>query len=384
MLRLSSWLLVLVSCVGQAMAAPSSLAPPAGGGSLTDVPSAPAVSTDIVDLDTLVVSGDQPGPGLWRVVSGGHTLWIVGTLEPLPRRLRWMSAEVEGLVARSQEVVLPPAYVLDAGVGRLRGLTMVPAMLRARRNPDGRTLAERVPQDEYARWLPLKARYLGRDRGVERWRPIFAAHALYEAAIEQSGLDDARVVEPVLRRAARRHQVPVTETVVRMDIEDPRGVLREFSQSDLDDGSCFSLTLDRIEQDLENMRARANAWALGDVGYLRRTGFESQYRACVQAITSHTLGQRLGLDALNERALQAWLQAAEAALARNASTVSALPVSLLWGGTGLLARLRERGYEIVEPDDAATAPRPSPDARDAEPEASADGGGSGTRQTAPR
>ncbi|WP_024889814.1 TraB/GumN family protein [Luteimonas huabeiensis] len=314
-----------------------------------------AAAAPLVDLETLVVAGEQPGPGLWQVRRGEHVLWVLGTVEPLPRRMRWMSARVEGLVARSQELIEPPSFKVDADVGLLRGLTLVPALLRARRNPGGRTLAEVLPPETHARWEPLKARYLGDGDGVERWRPIFAAQALYEAAIRRSGmtLDDS--VGRVLARAARRHRVRRTPTQVELRVDAPRQALRELAAVDLDDGACFERTLQRIETDLEGMRARANAWALGDVAYLQRARYDDQYRACLRAVTSHALGRRLGLDELNARAIEAWLQAAEAALAANASTVSSLPMSLLLGERGMLERLRARGYEIVPPADAMHA-----------------------------
>lgn len=322
---------------------------------------APAAGEDVaaapvVDLETLVVSGDQPGPGLWQVRHGDNTLWVLGTVAPLPRRMRWMSARVEGLVAQSQELIEPPSFTVDADVGLLRGLTMVPALLRVRRNPEGRTLAEVLPPDTHARWEPLKDRYLGRGDGVERWRPIFAAQALYEAAIRRSGmtLDDS--VGPVLARAARRHRVRRTPTQVELRVDEPRQALREFAAADLDDGECFERTLQRIETDLEGMRERANAWALGDVAYLQRARYDDQYRACIRAVTSHALGRRLGMDELNARAIEAWLQAAEAALAANASTVSSLPMSLLLGERGMLERLRARGYEVVPPREAPADP----------------------------
>ena len=47
----------------------------------------PASDLPIRDLDTMVVSGVQPGPGLWKVRKGEHTLWILGTVSPLPRRM---------------------------------------------------------------------------------------------------------------------------------------------------------------------------------------------------------------------------------------------------------------------------------------------------------
>ena len=50
-------------------------------------------------LETLVVTGVQPGPGLWQVRHGEHTLWIMGTLSPLPRRMDWEPRELDALVA---------------------------------------------------------------------------------------------------------------------------------------------------------------------------------------------------------------------------------------------------------------------------------------------
>jgi hypothetical protein len=35
-------------------------------------------------LDEVVVSGEQPGPGLWQVKNGANTLWILGSHSPLP------------------------------------------------------------------------------------------------------------------------------------------------------------------------------------------------------------------------------------------------------------------------------------------------------------
>src|SRR5690606_7247298 len=56
----------------------------------------------IVDLEALVVSGAQPGPGMWKVRKGEHVMHILGTVSPLPRRMEWASDEVEAVIARSQ------------------------------------------------------------------------------------------------------------------------------------------------------------------------------------------------------------------------------------------------------------------------------------------
>src|SRR3546814_12092555 len=79
--------------------------------------------------------------------------------------------------------------------------------------------------------------------------------------------------------------VPIVPAEVKLVIEDPKSVLKEFNASALDDTECFSRTMSRIETDLGNMRARANAWAVGDIEALRALPFHNQYVDCLNAIT---------------------------------------------------------------------------------------------------
>ncbi|MDQ3495608.1 MAG: TraB/GumN family protein [Pseudomonadota bacterium] len=305
--------------------------------------------TAVVDLETVVVSGAQPGPGLWKVSRDGRTLYILGTLSPLPRRMEWMSGEVESVIARAQAVISPPSVTVDSGVGVVRGMLLLPSLFKARRNPDGRSLQQTVPPELYARWLPLKTRYLGRNNGVEAWRPIFAAQELYEAAMKRSGLSQANPVTPLVRKAAKRHGITPTPANARLVIQDPKSVIREFNSSTLADIECFSRTLSRIETDLEAMRARANAWAVGDIDALRALPYDDQYSACVRAVTETGLARRVGASDLRLRVRDAWFTAAEDALARHEVSFATLPIAELLKPDGYLAQLRAKGYEIEAP-----------------------------------
>ncbi|WP_187471157.1 TraB/GumN family protein [Luteimonas viscosa] len=311
------------------------------------IPSAPGDGR-IVDHETVVVSGVLPGPGLWKVRKDGHVLYVMATVSPLPRRMQWESAGLESVVARSQQVLLPPSFTLDAGVGVFRGMLLLPSLLKARRNPDGATLQQMVSPELYARWVPLKRRYLGRNRGVEQWRPIFAAQELYEAAMDESGLSREDVVDKAVRRMARRHDVELRAVNYKLEIEDPKAVIREFQATTLADTECFEKTLSRIEGDLELMRRRANAWATGEIDTLRSLSIENQYSTCIRAMTENGLARRLGVSDLRPRLDAMWIAAAEETLAENASSFAMLPLSLVTAADGYLARLRERGY-VVEP-----------------------------------
>ena len=50
--------------------------------SLDDVPA-------MESMEVIVVTGEQPGPGLWKVSSGNHVMWILGEVSPFPRKVKW-------------------------------------------------------------------------------------------------------------------------------------------------------------------------------------------------------------------------------------------------------------------------------------------------------
>lgn len=307
-------------------------------------------ATDIVDLDTMVVSGVQPGPGLWKVTAGnGHELWVLGTLAPLPRGMQWDSRRVAEVVAASQEVLFAPSVSIDTDSGFFGNLTLIPGALKARRNPDGKRLQDVVPADQYARWQVLKARYIGGDRGIEQWRPVFAALELYEKAIRKAGLRTGGVVGPEVTRLAKQHTIKTTNPVVKITIARPREALKEFATTTLDDGDCFARTLDRIETDLGTMRARANAWAIGDVQTLRELPYGNQFTACSAAFGSGALARKHGIADMAGQMERKWLAEAERALAGNASTFATLPIAELLKPNGYLAKLEAKGYVVEAP-----------------------------------
>ena len=317
----------------------------------------PPVSTQAVPGDgirteaTVVVTGEQPGPGLWLVRKGGHDLWILGTLNPLPAGMRWQSKQVEQVIANAQEVIRAPRVSFDVKVGFFRGLTLLPSMLGARKNPDGKTLQQVVSPESYARWKALKARYIGNDGGVEKWRPLFAAQELYKEAMKKSGLDNAKSVWPVIDKAIETHHPNVTVVKEEIVVKDPKPLLKEFSKTTLDDIACFENTMTRIETDLDAMRARANAWATGDMAALQSLPPAYQWEACSSAITEAGIGKRLGFGDANQKVRAKWMVAAEAAREKNAVTFASLDMKDLAGPNGFLARFKAKGYTVLAPDE---------------------------------
>ena len=309
----------------------------------------PAVADE--PLEEVLVTGQQPGPGLWKVTrpgdASGHVLWILGNYSPLPKKMEWRSREIESVLASSQEVLAPAS--VSASVGPLGGITLLPSLIGVRRNPNGGRLQDIVPPDLYARWLPLKAHYLGNDDAVEEWRPIFAAQELYRAALKKKGLVPYEGVWPAVEKLAHRAEVEVTTPKVELKVEKARAAIKEFKTTPLSDVECFSRTIQRLESDLDLMRERANAWSVGDVARLRQLAPVERASACISVVLESSFMQERGYGDLLERVKSAWVTAAEQALDRNASTVAVLSIDEILKPNGYVARLREQGYAVEEP-----------------------------------
>ena len=166
-------------------------------------------------LEEIVVTGEYAGPGMWQITHPdhpGHTLWIVGEPPLLPMGMHFRSQKVTHVASQSQEILQQTGLGLkpDEKVGVFRMLTLVPAAMKLRKNPDKATLRELLPPDVYARWLVQKKLYLGRDSGVEKMRPFLVAEKLRDAAIKElqlgNGCSWGDVWEIVEREEDSRHE----------------------------------------------------------------------------------------------------------------------------------------------------------------------------------
>ncbi|KFL36032.1 TraB/GumN family protein [Arenimonas donghaensis] len=318
-------------------------------GSPADAVDSLLADADVPVLETLVVSGVQPGPGLWKVSRDGRVMWVLGTLAPLPKRMQWSSDEVRQRIAGSGVVLLSPTANITVKGGVFGGLVLLPSALRARNNPDRQQLQDVLPAPDYARWQTLKARYIGRDRGVEKRRPIAAAMTLRDEAFDHHDLTWRDVVGREVTRAARRSKVPVRQPSVSLQIDKARAALKEFGRSELEDLECFRLTLDQVERDLDTLATRANAWAMGEVAMLRDLPYTDNSQACRDAVLQTGLAQSRGLSDLGTRVEATWLAAARAALEEHPESFAVLPMSRIVGERSYLQVLEREGYTVEAP-----------------------------------
>lgn len=295
-------------------------------------------------LQEVEVTGERPGPGMWRVSKGEHVLWLFGTLDPLPKRMTWRSRDVEAVVAQSQEVLAAnDRYSIDARIGPIMLVRLYMQYRRIEKIPENSRLKDWLTPAQYARFSALKARYAPHEGSLEKMRPFFAAGKLYEKAIESADLVSRNDIQQEVLKLARRHSVPVQRAKVRVD--DPRGALAEVAEIPREaEIACLDATMERLETDFDAMRARARDWALGDVDALRKLPSPKQIQVCWSALLTAPQA-RAAMDKVNAD----WNAELDAALARNRTTLALKPIYDLISADGTLARLRAKGYSVEGP-----------------------------------
>jgi len=310
-------------------------------------------------IEEVVVTGEFPGPGMWRVTrpeAGDHELWIVGAHPPLPKRMKWKSREVESVALRSREILLDSNVRMDPDekIGVFRGLSLLPSALKARKNPGDTTLQEQLPPELYARWRVQKKRYIGSDAGIEKWRPLFAADKLRREALDDLDLRESGMVWDVVGKLAKKHEIPVTTPSLRFTFhtDDLKAKIKEFSREQLADTECFASTLDLVDAlaDADTQSRRASAWATADLATLASLPpLPNPQVPCAMAVLGSQVAKQILPADVREQLYGLWIEAAGKSLAANRTTLAIVPLSKLLRDDGYLARLRARGYEVQSP-----------------------------------
>jgi len=286
-----------------------------------------------VTVEEVLVTGEHPGPGLWKVSRGEHSLWILGTHAPLPNRLVWRSQEVELIISEAQQIL--GNYSASFSVVGANPFSS-----------KGTPLRRLLPRKTYRQWAALKAKYIGPNEEIETAWPVTAALLLRSNALARAGLTSADPVWREIHELALAYHVPVTTK---------HQVYKVIDGSELDDARArrigvgyLTTTIENLEADLRTARARANAWGTGDIDALKKQA-ESERTAAFLYANSWPFFQGEELQNLMKETDLRWLEAAERALESNRTTFAALPIFLLLRGDGLLAALRSRGFEVEEP-----------------------------------
>lgn len=299
--------------------------------------------------EKVVITGQRPGPGLWKVSKDEHVMYVFGDYSPLPIKMDWRSSEVESIIAKSQEYLPRPSFGIS--VGLWGGIKMLPFAVGVKNNPDGGKLIDVLPAETYDRWQALKTKYIGKDDSIERERPMFAADTLYRQGLEKNGLTTRTDVYAKLDKLVKQYKLKVTSSNVETELENPSQALKAFKNSPGTDVLCFARTVDRLESDIDAMRVRANAWAVGDMAKISSMSFADREAACTDAVLNNdAFKANEKLKQAKETMQKNWLANAEHALDANNSTFAVLPLAQLLDPKGPLAQLQAKGYKVEAPE----------------------------------
>lgn len=299
------------------------------------------------DTEQVLIVGQRPGPGLWKISKGDHVLYVFGDYAPLPVKMDWRSNEVESIIAKSQEYMPKPSFGISVGVWGM--VKMVPSLFGVRNNPDGAKLVDVLPAETYDRWQVLKAKYIGKDNGIESERPMFAAETLYKKGLEKNGLTASTDVYAKLDKLVKQYKVKSTSSSVEMEMDDASQTLKAFKKSSGTDTACFAKTVERLESDIDAMRVRANAWAVGDMSKIASMNFADREEACKEAVLSNEAFKEKLQNVMRDMQTK-WVTNAERALDANSTTFAVLSLHQILNPKGPVAELKAKGYKVEAPE----------------------------------
>ncbi len=289
-------------------------------------------------LEEVVVVGKRPGPPLWRVDNGERTLWIFGTLEPLPRTLEWDSESVDWIISQSQEYISPP-YISASTSNPFKAISTVRKIKKLRKLPKRETLKDVIPKELFDHFVDAKSKFAPRNKKMMGLRPMFAARELSDKALGTVGLTNQANINQSLKKIAKKHGVGIVTTNVDLEIDQALNVFRDTSMEA--EISCLNTTLNSINSDLQAALERALAWAEGDVTRLKAFDYPDVSAKCTDDIFNNSAAVTA-----REQTRAKWLASAELSLQSNDLTFASLPIRELIHPQGLLATLRTKGYDI--------------------------------------
>ena len=104
---------LLRAAILSSFALAGALATAAGTTGTTPAVEAPAA------IEEVQVSGERPGPGLWKIRRGENTVYVLGTTSPLPRKMKFRSRELEKVLSEAG-LFIPTRPSVDVKAGPIR------------------------------------------------------------------------------------------------------------------------------------------------------------------------------------------------------------------------------------------------------------------------
>jgi hypothetical protein len=321
------------------------------------------------ELDPVFIYGGAAAPRMWKVSRDGNVMWVAVN-RAAPAGSTWRLDGIESRLAESKLALFPGTAQANPDIGIFRALTLIRSAFKAGKNPDGKTLKDVLPPETYARWLALKTTYVGRDNDIEEWRPSIALAKLEEKigeklrpkrAARRARPPAGPMLQPLVEKAARKLRVKtrtMPKVEKKVEIENLRSKLKSTHKLNLVDEKCVADYLTFLEQQVDYLKRQAGG--VEELAAPDRPAECNEGNLYIRKVRSGEIPDSVGFVELISHVEQqtklaqeeldtAWIEAAQAALAKNSSTIAVLNPINTTGARSYIDQLRALGYTVEEP-----------------------------------
>jgi hypothetical protein len=235
-----------------------------------------AVSSGVITMKTVQVM--SPGPPVWIAKFGSDTVYVVGSISPLPATLAWPQRNIAALISGASKVIMPARLELYKSVSIIEEAKLDWLQhYRWPKNPRGSTLKSRLDKKTYSTWRRTWAKFDPHSEPPDRLRPYFAYKEVlrkYEAHFDLR----TKMFQRQVSHIARRYGIPVAKPVLVWNVADPELTWKGLSRMS---PHCFAASLATLQQStFARLYWRAKAWSVGYMPGLKRLGYSSGLFAC--------------------------------------------------------------------------------------------------------
>jgi uncharacterized protein YbaP (TraB family) len=292
----------------------------------------PPVS-DWVPDETVVVSAQGAGPAFWHIKKGDAEIWILGTVEPMPKGLAWNSAHLGDIIKGARAVLTPPTAT--SGFFETSWFLLTHRGLLSM--PDGKKLDDTLSPALRNRLAAQRTALKLDDDEYDDDPPVVAAMKLQGSFNKVHQLAGDEPMETV-KRLAKENRVPVRA----IGEYGALGLVKEGLRLPPENQRvCLEESVSYAEARSVHNTPLADAWAAGNLKQIKAHYVPGAFEKCIRQIAS--------FGKLTDRAVADYLKAIHEALAQPGKIVMLTDIGSLLRTTGVAEELHKEGVVIEGP-----------------------------------